>query len=164
MIQNLIHVSLYIYFLIFHTRFRFGQQQLLFIYVDFTYWWNQIIHIICEVHTRTHTQTHPIHFWIIEYSIALLMYKMTKCMMPSLFENMFIKTCDVHDYPDSKVHGVNMGPIWVLSAPDGLHVGPTNLAIRVFTYSTGQAVSLYFLYVPSKTRRTLRHYGTKLRK
>ena len=32
--------------------------------------------------------------------------------------------------PDSKVHGVNMDPIWVLSAPDGPHVGPMNLAIR----------------------------------
>ena len=32
--------------------------------------------------------------------------------------------------PDSKVHGANMGPTWVLSAPDGLHVGPANLAIR----------------------------------
>ena len=32
-------------------------------------------------------------------------------------------------YPDSKVHGANMGP-WVLSAPDGSHVGPMNLAIR----------------------------------
>ena len=33
--------------------------------------------------------------------------------------------------PDSKVHGANMGPTWVLSAPDGPHVGPINLAIRV---------------------------------
>ena len=33
--------------------------------------------------------------------------------------------------PDSKVHGANMGPTWVLSAPDGPHVGPMNLAIRV---------------------------------
>ena len=32
--------------------------------------------------------------------------------------------------PDSKVHGANMGPTWVLSAPDGTHVGPMNLAIR----------------------------------
>ena len=31
--------------------------------------------------------------------------------------------------PDSKIHGANMGPIWVLSAPDGPHVGPSNLAI-----------------------------------
>ena len=35
------------------------------------------------------------------------------------------------EYPDSKVRGVNMGPTWVLSAPDGPHVGPMNLAIRV---------------------------------
>ena len=32
--------------------------------------------------------------------------------------------------PDCKVHGANMGPIWVLSAPDGPHVGLMNLAIR----------------------------------
>ena len=31
--------------------------------------------------------------------------------------------------PDTKVHEANMGPIWVLSAPGGPHVGPTNLAI-----------------------------------
>ena len=32
--------------------------------------------------------------------------------------------------PDSKVHGVNMGPTWVLSAPDGPHVGRMNIALR----------------------------------
>ena len=31
--------------------------------------------------------------------------------------------------PDSKVHGANMGPAWVLSAPDGPQVGPMNHAI-----------------------------------
>ena len=31
--------------------------------------------------------------------------------------------------PDSKVHEANMGPTWVLSAPDGPHVGPRNFAI-----------------------------------
>ena len=36
-------------------------------------------------------------------------------------------SCDI---PDSKVHGANMGPTWVLSAPDGPHVGPMNLAVR----------------------------------
>ena len=34
-------------------------------------------------------------------------------------------------YPDSKVYGANTGPTWVLLAPDGPHVGPMNLAIRV---------------------------------
>ena len=33
-------------------------------------------------------------------------------------------------HPDSKVHGANMGPIWVLLDPDGPHIGPLNLAIR----------------------------------
>ena len=39
--------------------------------------------------------------------------------------------CGLALYPDSKVHGANMGPTWVLSAPDGPHVGPINLTIRV---------------------------------
>ena len=33
------------------------------------------------------------------------------------------------DNPDSKVHGANMRPTWVLSAPDGPHVGPMNIGI-----------------------------------
>ena len=46
---------------------------------------------------------------------------------------MLIKSCHVNnavDISDSKVHGANMGPTWVLSAPDGPHVGTMNLAIR----------------------------------
>ena len=35
----------------------------------------------------------------------------------------------LNQFPDSKVHGANMGPTWVLSAPDGPHVGPMNFAI-----------------------------------
>ena len=34
------------------------------------------------------------------------------------------------DVLDSRIHGANMGPTWVLSAPDGTHVDPMNLAIR----------------------------------
>ena len=32
--------------------------------------------------------------------------------------------------PENNFHGANMGPIWVLSSPDGPHIGPMNLAIR----------------------------------
>ena len=39
-------------------------------------------------------------------------------------------------YPDSKVHGANMGPTWVLSAPDGPHDGFMNLAIWVVCFAT----------------------------
>ena len=34
-------------------------------------------------------------------------------------------------YPDSKVHGANMGPTWDLSASGEPHVGLMNLAIWV---------------------------------
>ena len=45
---------------------------------------------------------------------------------------MIKKTIYTHRYSDSKVHGPNMGPTWVLSAPYGPHVGPMNFAIIVF--------------------------------
>ena len=32
--------------------------------------------------------------------------------------------------PDNKVHVASMGPTWVLSTPERLHVGPMKLAIR----------------------------------
>ena len=38
---------------------------------------------------------------------------------------------DSDGYPDSKVHGANIGPTSVLSTPVGPNVGPMNLAIRV---------------------------------
>ena len=41
------------------------------------------------------------------------------------------------DAPDSKVHGANMGPTWVLPAPDGPHVGPMNLVVRGIYASVG---------------------------
>ena len=34
-------------------------------------------------------------------------------------------------YPDSKVHGANVGPIWGRQDPGGTHVGPMNFAIWV---------------------------------
>ena len=42
-----------------------------------------------------------------------------------------ITTLTLRRNPDSKVHGVNMGPTWVRSAPDGSHIGPMKLALRV---------------------------------
>ena len=39
-----------------------------------------------------------------------------------------------NDYPDSKVHGANMGPVWGRQDPDGPHVGPMNFAIWVYLY------------------------------
>ena len=37
-------------------------------------------------------------------------------------------------YPGSKVHGVNIGPIWDRQDPGGPHVGPMNFAIWVYMF------------------------------
>ena len=44
---------------------------------------------------------------------------------------------------DSKVHEANMGPTWVLSAPDEPHVGPMNLAIGDFTHMVYSVFTQY---------------------
>ena len=43
-------------------------------------------------------------------------------------------------FPDSKVHGANMGPIWGRQDPGGTHVGPMNFAIWVALCWMGQHV------------------------
>ena len=44
---------------------------------------------------------------------------------------------------DSEVHRAIMGPTWVLLAPDGPHVGPRNLAIRVSFGPTGVELKVF---------------------
>ena len=51
-----------------------------------------------------------VYSWVTQFSVTLVMFW-------CIYEN-----------PDSKVHGAKMGPTWILSAPDGPHVGPMNLA------------------------------------
>ena len=45
-------------------------------------------------------------------------------------------------YPDDKVHWANMGPTWVLSAPDETHVGPMNHDIGVSSEKMPWFISL----------------------
>ena len=51
--------------------------------------------------------------------------------------NGLFKWNEIHSIPENKVNGSNIGPTWVLSAPDGPQVGPMNLAI---THDTSYAV------------------------
>ena len=44
---------------------------------------------------------------------------------------------------DSKVSGANMGPTWVLLAPDGPHVGPVNFAIWAILPLKGKLLVVY---------------------
>ena len=40
-----------------------------------------------------------------------------------------------YPYPDSKVHGANLGPIWGRQDPGGPHVGPMNLELWISYHS-----------------------------
>ena len=61
--------------------------------------------------------------------------------------------------PDSKVHGTNMGPIWVLAAPDGPHVGAMNLPIWVKVESG----SAFMMFYRSQNVRVFSRYIHKFR-
>ena len=49
--------------------------------------------------------------------------------------------------PDSKVHGTNMGPTSVLSAPEGPHVSPMNLATGYSSRSCPLRFACYMVMV-----------------
>ena len=40
-----------------------------------------------------------------------------------------------HNIPERNVDGANMGPTWVLSAPNGPHVGPMNLVSEIHYFT-----------------------------
>ena len=50
----------------------------------------------------------------------------------SLHDIVLIGEHNSNAYPDNKVHGANMGPIWGREVPHGPHVGPMNFAIWVW--------------------------------
>ena len=87
---------------------------------------DRFILIFWNVHSVTVyiDETLPyIYFWIFANALEIL-WSCTKLLGYGIWNT-------TNDYPDSKIHGANMGPTWVLSAPGGPHVGPINLAIRV---------------------------------
>ena len=67
-------------------------------------------------------------------------------------------------FPDSKVHGANTGPTWVLSAPAGPHVGPKDFAIRVapcdqYLFQTASMGCDQYFYRPGKGFCCLCYWG-----
>ena len=77
-----------------------------------------IISGLCNILAHIQITHYQLDIWKKRYFISLS----CKCLLYS------------ETFPDSKFHGANMGPTWVLSAPDGPHVGLTNLAIRVINH------------------------------
>ena len=76
-----------------------------------------------------------ISYWVQYFSVDLYHFWITRN------QSFFISGIFIHTPPNRKVHGANMGPTWVLSAPDGSHVGPMNFAIRA------ALISLCTLYI-----------------
>ena len=66
---------------------------------------------------------------VCEYSAA-----MVPIVMSSLFAT----------FPDSKVHGANMGPIWGQQDPGGPHVGPMNFVVWVVLHMLYHKISPLF--------------------
>ena len=56
-----------------------------------------------------------------------------------------IDACSPHNIRDNKVHWANMGPTWVLSAPDGPHVGPMNLLSGMYKITRLQSSRIWNL-------------------
>ena len=61
-----------------------------------------------------------------ELWIPVARYRHQEIFSPSVFHIWYMFS----NIPDSKDHGANMGPTWVMSSPGEPHVGPMNLAIR----------------------------------
>ena len=72
-----------------------------------------------------------------KYLISRPMFRVYNNHVPHMSLSLFKQNLEFHNYPDSIIHGANMGPTWVLSAPVGPHVGPMNLAIRVYYQNCG---------------------------
>ena len=62
-------------------------------------------------------------------------------------------------YPDSKVYGVNMGPIWGRKDPGGPHVGHTNFAIWVYIENCCMVLKSGGLQVAYFDLHFLVHFG-----
>ena len=62
-------------------------------------------------------------------------YQISSCFDIFLLCSPWITHVHTHHYPDSKVHGANMGPIWGRQDPGGPHVGPMDFAIGVYMYT-----------------------------
>ena len=65
---------------------------------------------------------HPINIWAIYNQIEFI--SQVYSLVFTVVTVSYIKIV-----PDSKVHGADMGPTWVLSAPGGPHVDLMNLVI-----------------------------------
>ena len=77
-----------------------------------------------------HKHMDNVHLKSIRYMLFVVILF---CQLIAAHGGLENSTCICVKYPDSKVHGANMGPTWVLPAPDEPHDGPINFVIWVAT-------------------------------
>ena len=96
-------------------------------------WEIRLFSICCNFICLGAILTGPVQFLLARGDWAAVIFKHCNISQSmSIFQVMYAKFLKQasNTVPDSKVHGANMGPTRVLSAPDGPHVGPMSLAIR----------------------------------
>ena len=76
--------------------------------------------------------------WCITWVLKLAARSTIHDICMDLFTRVFF---DNSGYPDSNVHGANMGPIWGRQDPGGPHVGPMNFAIWIDSNSSNNMLS-----------------------
>ena len=72
----------------------------------------------------------------------------SKCFSSLVWHYLYLNPSR-YNVPDSKVHGTNMGPTWVLSAPGGPHIGPMSLVIWVCFLSLSWVCCCQWWNLPS---------------
>ena len=98
---------------------------LLLMHACLVFWW--IVLNECAVHAGSWVSFRAVLFWGSRRCRGDFRLPQHLAEL-SLYWFCATKACSTRD---RKVHGANIRPTWVLSAPDGPHVGPMNLAIRV---------------------------------
>ena len=111
--------------------------------------WPRILHVIDRSETGSHTQSRwellqlMMHFALIVIvnCIKRILYLYWQLWEWTIWGVLLLPWCvsvwgiDTRfSYPDSKIHGTNMGPISGRQDPGGPHVGPMNFAIWVITF------------------------------
>ena len=126
-----------------HISLEFGSMwDLLFPYSVFQMW--NLHHSVYRIIKESYTPIYTCVYIYIYISYAVQMYIYCIWLAGGCTETLLPSGCSWHGaklfmgcsriFPDSQVHGVNMGPIWGREDPGGAHVDPMNLAIWVATY------------------------------
>ena len=101
------------------------------------------IHLLCVL--SCWGNLHGDYVWMLSWRWPLWWTFVSSCHGIKYIRllNIQTKVRSIVYFPVSKVHGANMGPTWVLSAPEGPHVGPMNFAIRVLSLMICHVTSEY---------------------